>query len=275
MTMLAILYLYTGCKKEYSFEGNPEDEMATGTLRNNTGDCAPITISGVYKQDSSLGEGNYVELAVHFASPGQYKIVTGTQNGFSFDNSSVISDTGYRTIKLKATGKPLQARTTQFIVSFDTSYCSFSVEVNPSVATIPTDVNSSDSAWKFSQGNRVFNGYFDGALTDDINGSHVLTLVGLTSTKDSAIAILIDMGGSVVKIGTFKSTTSVTFSFFDYQGSNIYAADKTTSGVELTVIITAYNAVTRVVEGTFSGTVLDRNNLKVTLSGGKFKAQHD
>lgn len=45
--------------------------------------------------------------------------------------------------------------------------------------------------------------------------------------------------------------------------------------MELTVVITAYDAATQIVEGTFSGTALNQANQQITITGGKFKAQLD
>ncbi|MDB5247546.1 MAG: hypothetical protein JWQ40_1940 [Segetibacter sp.] len=369
--------LFAACVKEYSFERGPAGSVAKGSLRATSGDCQPATINGVYKQDGTVGDSNYVIVQVRFTSPGRYKIFTDTQNGFSFYDSSVVADTGYQSIKLKATGKPILAQVTNFLVAFDTSFCRFSVPVvgtaatytlagspnscsnsnvqgiytvgtalsafntvtlRANVATIgsysitttttngitfqgsgnftstglqtvalqgigmPTTpgknmipvasgtsdcgfivnvmagggvINRADSAWQFRQGNNYFHGYFDGALTDNSSsGSTILTLVGLTPTKDTAIAILVNMeGSSTVKPGTYKSSTSSTFVFFNYTGNTIYTADKTTRGVELTVVITAYDAATQIAEGTFSGTVLNQANQQVPIAQGKFKAQ--
>src|SRR4051794_2370743 len=134
MVFTALLFL-TGCIKEYSFERGPVDSVANGSLRNTSGNCQPVTINGVYKQDNTLGDSNYVIVQVRFTSPGRYKIFTDTQNGFSFENSSAITDTGYQSIKLKATGKPALAQATNFLVAFDTSFCTFSVPVVGTAAT--------------------------------------------------------------------------------------------------------------------------------------------
>ena len=79
--------------------------LATGSLKSFSGDCEPITVGGVYKQNSFLGDSNYAIVTVHFTSPGHYKIATDIQNGFSFQDSAVVTDTGYQTIKLKGTEK--------------------------------------------------------------------------------------------------------------------------------------------------------------------------
>lgn len=123
------LFLFVACQKEFSFENPFSNTFAKGSLKSLSGDCQPITLNGVFKQDSTLGDSNYVMVQVNFTSPGRYQIFTDLQNGFSFRDSAIITDTGLHTIKLKASGTPLLAQTTNFLVAFDTSYCTFSVPV--------------------------------------------------------------------------------------------------------------------------------------------------
>ena len=270
-----VLAVFAACEKEYSFERGPEDQWATGSLRSVSGDCQPAEVHGVYEQNNILEDSNYVFVQVHFTSPGRYHIFSDTQNGFSFSDSAVVTDTGYQSIKLKAAGIPVLAQKTSFLVRFDTSICTFSIDVPPTIVTGPATVNLADSAWEFHHENQFYHGYFDGASTETSNGSTTLTLVGLTATKDTAIAILVGINSSSIKTGTYTSTATASFLFFDRSGTNIYNADKTTAGVEVAVEITAYEAATKIVEGTFSGTALNKGNEKVPVSGGKFKAQLD
>lgn len=274
VVMALMVHLFFGCKKEYSYERGPAELIATGSLLSNVGECRPITINGQYKPGGTLGDNNYVTVQVHFTSPGRYKIQTNIQNGFFFRDSGLVEDTGYKNIQLKATGKPILADTTNFLIAFDTSYCSFSIPFT--VTAVPpaiTDINRSDSAWQFSQGTQFYRGFFDGALTHVLNGSTIITLVGLTPTKDSAIAIIINMASLPIVTGSYKSPVGASFIFFSSGGKDIYTADKPITGGELTVTITKYDATTRIIEGTFDGTVLNSVNAAVPLTAGKFKAK--
>jgi len=270
--VLLAFFFFTTCKKEYSYERGPADMVATGSLQSVSGDCEPVTVGGIYKQNGFLGDSNYVIVQVHFTSSGRYRISTDVQNGFSFQDSAIVTDTGYQSIKLKGIGKPILAQTTNFLVAFDTSYCNFSIPfTNPSANT--TSINHADSAWEFNQGTKFFHGYFDGALTTLVNGSTVLTLVGLTGTGDTAIAILANIAGPVVKTGSYKSLTASTFEFFDYTGKSIFTARAATTNVEITVVIIVYDAATQIIEGTFSGTALNESNQPTPITAGKFKAR--
>lgn len=275
--VVSVLLILPACKKEYSYERGPADFFATGYLQKSSGSCAPVRINGQYKAGIVLVDSNYITVPVHFTSPGRYKISTDIQNGFSFYDSAVVTDTGYKEIKLRASGKPIKAENTNFSVTFDTSICSFSVSLaTPPVQTpSPTtpDINQSDSAWQFTVGNLSSRGFFDGALTHVLNGATIITLVGLTPTKDSAIAIIINMAGVPIFTGSYKSPVGATFIFFGSSGTDIFTADKALPGVELSVVITKYDPATRILEGSFSGTVLNGTNTAVPLTAGKFKAQ--
>ena len=63
------------------------------------------------------------------------------------------------------------------------------------------------------------------------------------------------------------------FYFIFQNGKNIFSADKILPGVELSVLITKYDAATHIIEGSFSGTVLNFLSTPSTLTTGKFKAQ--
>ena len=127
--VLAGIFLFAACQKEFSFEsGNP----ATGTLKDTSGNCLPITVNGTYSADSSLTDSNFVIIQVRFTSPGNYTIATDSANGFRFQASGSVKDTGLHSIKLTGTGKPNAAQLTNFIVTFDSSSCGFSVSVGSS-----------------------------------------------------------------------------------------------------------------------------------------------
>jgi hypothetical protein len=273
---LIILLLVFACKKEYSYERGPEDLIASGYLGKKSGECAPATINGIYKSGIELGTDHSVTVQVYFTSPGKYEIVTDSQNGFSFAQSGTVTDTGYHSITLKPKGKPIESRKSTFSVRFDTSICFFSIPVFPegipSVSS-PAALNSSDSAWKFTVENKTYQGFLDGASTHVLNGATIITLVGLTPTKDSAIAIIINMKGTPILTGNYKTPAEATFLFFGSNGTNIFSADKILPGVELSVAITKYDAANNIIEGSFSGTILNSANSIIPLTSGKFKAQ--
>jgi hypothetical protein len=131
--VLGVIFLFEACKKELSFEtGLPQGE-ATGTLKSLSGDCQPVTVKGNYVKDSTLTDSNYVVVQISFSAPGKYKVNTDTSNGFYFQDSGYALVAGSQDITLKGTGKPILAQSTNFFVTFDSSVCTFSINVTDTV----------------------------------------------------------------------------------------------------------------------------------------------
>lgn len=115
------------CQKEYSLETGSAGGIAQGTLKDSLGDCQPITLRGIYFVDSTVTDSNYVTIQVNVTVPGSYVITTDIQNGYGFRDTGFFAVPGLNTIKLKAVGRPKQPITSDFTVSFGTSFCVFSV----------------------------------------------------------------------------------------------------------------------------------------------------
>jgi len=126
--ILAGLFLFAACEKEFSLESGFAGKTASGSLLDSLGNCREFVVNGAYFADSTLSDSNYVLVQVTIDSGGSYNIFSDTQNGFSFRDSGVIA-AGTHTIKLKASGKPVTAKQTTFQAVFDTSFCSFTVNV--------------------------------------------------------------------------------------------------------------------------------------------------
>ena len=145
--ILAGLVLFAACKKELSFENQLPQGPASGTLKSAAGNCQPVTVKGNYVKDSLLTDSNYVDVQVNFSAPGKYRILTDTSNGFSFQDSGYALAPGLQSVRLKGTGKPNLVQQTNFLVAFDTSVCTFTINVTDSVTPPPpivTPVTSAD-----------------------------------------------------------------------------------------------------------------------------------
>ncbi|MCW3109370.1 MAG: hypothetical protein JWQ09_3876 [Segetibacter sp.] len=146
--VLAGLFLFVACQKEFSVDSGYAGSIATGSLLDTAGNCKNITVNGSYITDSTLTDNNYVTVQVNFATGGSYKIFSDTQNGFYFQDSGYIP-AGLQNIKLKATGRPILAKQTIFQVAFDTTFCSFTVTVignTPAAYTLVGSPGSCSSA---------------------------------------------------------------------------------------------------------------------------------
>ena len=130
--LLTGIFLFAACQKEYSLETGSLGGVAVGTLRDSLADCKPITIRGLYFADSTVTDSNYVIVQVNITTPGSYIISTDTQNGISFRDSGYFSTAGIINVTLKATGRPVLPVTSDFTVTFGSSFCLFSIAVLPS-----------------------------------------------------------------------------------------------------------------------------------------------
>jgi len=129
--LFLLIALVISCQKERSFEtgGGPPSH---GSLQSGTtGDCLGSTVQGVYKKDSVLGAGNYVDVVVDVTTPGWFVISTDTINNMYFRATGNFSVAGIDTVRLHGNGKPTAASTNVFTVTYDSSSCTFSVTTLP------------------------------------------------------------------------------------------------------------------------------------------------
>lgn len=122
--LLLIAFLFTNCKKEYSYEGG----TAEFNLLNTNGSCTASVVSGDYVKGSALSASNSVQLQAYVTTAGRFNLQTNSRNGFLFSATGSFSDTGIQIITLTASGKPDSAGDFIFIPEVAVS-CSFSVSV--------------------------------------------------------------------------------------------------------------------------------------------------
>jgi hypothetical protein len=118
--------IFSSCAKELSAETG----SALGTLaKDAVGDCAPIGINGVYKQDTPLNATNFIDVQLDVTQVGIYIISTDTVNGYYFKATGVTPLPGANSIRLVGFGKPLAVGTDVFTVKFGGTTCEFNVNV--------------------------------------------------------------------------------------------------------------------------------------------------
>lgn len=133
-TVLAFLIFFTSCQKEVSQEtGSP----SSGSLQNTAGDCMPKNVGGNFVVNKVLNDSNFIEVTVDVTVAGSYTIFTDTVNGYSFRGQGSFANAGPATVKLQGNGKPLVAGTDNFLVVYDSSFCSIAVTVVPAGSTTP------------------------------------------------------------------------------------------------------------------------------------------
>ena len=268
---------FFSCSKEYSSETGAFS-TAKGSLHDNFGSCYPSTVVGNYYTGVTLKDSNYVELQVNVTSVGNYSIGTDTVNGFFFKDAGNFSSTGVKTIKLKGSGKPVFNQNSDFLVMFDSTICTFTVSVEDSTGTSGGGSTGSDTAWHFSEGTKYFHGSIDTAFTFDtrVQGQSfkILQIQGSTA-HDSVLLIGFTILGGVITPGTYNTNTFALFRFLGSYNDNdtVYSANPLIPTVNTQIVVTSYNATTKIITGTFSGTAKDKNKNNITITAGKYEAK--
>ncbi len=126
LLFLSAAFIISSCQKELSFE----EGTARGTLKQASGDCTPVMLSGTYKKDTLLNATNFVDIQVDIAQTGTYIIKTDTLNGYSFSATGIAAVEGLNTIRLLGSGRPVAASLDVFTVKFDTSSCEINIVVS-------------------------------------------------------------------------------------------------------------------------------------------------
>jgi len=129
-----ISFLFS-CNKEFSVETGALTQ-AQGSLWDSTGTCLPETVHGTFYNGITAGSDTaYVAVEVNVTQTGSYNITSDMQNGFQFFDSGFFSQTGINTIHLKPLGAAILPTPTTFTIGFDSTTCSFTVNVQDSTGT--------------------------------------------------------------------------------------------------------------------------------------------
>lgn len=269
---------FFSCSKEYSIESGAFTK-AKGSLHDNSGNCFTSTVFGNYYTGVKLTDSNYLQVQVNVTTPGNYTIASDVVNGFSFNDAGIFTTTGVQTIKLKATGTPLLNKNTDFLISFDSTFCNATVLVQDSTRNTG-GANTTDTAWQFTEGTKYFHGYINKTFTLDTTVQTILyksvQIVGFTALRgDSVFFLSIIFPGGVITPGSYSSNTLSQFKFLGSFNDNdtLYSANYLIPTVNTTVQVTAYSSTTKIIKGTFSGTAKNKANNSATITSGKFEAK--
>lgn len=221
--LMAASLIFMACQKEVSFEkGN--STLSVGSLATDAnGDCLGAVISGNYYKDTALNATNYVDVTVQVDTAGSYTISTDTVNGYYFKASGTFTSTGTQTVRLVGGGKPLASGTNVFTVSYNGTFCEFTVTV-----TAPAGGSS--------------------AFTVDCTGA---TAAGsyIVGTALSPTSNTIMLNVNVTAIGTWSVTTAPAVNGIIFSGTGAF----TTTGAQ--TITLAANGTPTAPAGTVTFTV--------------------
>lgn len=238
---------------------------AVGTIS-----CGSAVVGGLYVVSTAMVATDTVLLQVNVTTAGAYNITTNTVNGFSFSGSGVFAATGNQTVKLTGVGTPSAAGNTMFTVTFGSSNCTFSVTVDPSGT-------SSDLNWQFIQGGTTYGGTTTGAFEASYGGLNSISIQGTSISPNSDYSFVLQLSKSgSMSTGTFSSsslTNTVLFTVINFVAMQTTFSSSSGDGSNLTVNLTTYDPVGKIVQGNFSGTAKDASGTIVNITGGTFKAQ--
>jgi hypothetical protein len=282
--LVILLFTFNACQKEFSVESGAS-LGAQGTLYDSTGNCMADSVVGTFYGITPNGgltqatDTAYVLVKVNVTNAGSFNITSTVQNGIYFSDSGYFTTTGLNTIKLYPTGTPIIPGNFTYSISFDSSTCSFTLATQDSTGRglnggggTVTNPNTSDTAWKFTGPVGSYNGVIDTAYTFDSLGTFNLAIIG-HNAGDSIFVIGVTFSGNTIATGTYSSSFDALFGFTTGSGTIIYSAYPGLTGVNIVVNITSYDATTKIITGTFTGTAKDASGNAVSITLGSFTAK--
>ena len=128
IVLLLLSMIFMSCQKELNFDLG---DVAVGTLKTDSAglSCLPSTVYGIYKTDSALGSGNFIDVQVNVTQVGSYTITSDTTNGIHFIGTGTFGNVGLNTVRLYGSGLPQFQGVTTMIISFGTSSCVIDVNI--------------------------------------------------------------------------------------------------------------------------------------------------
>jgi len=249
---------------------------AVFTLQTSGTNCMDALVSGDYTKGVVLNSTNKVTVKVNVTTIGSYSISTTATNGMTFSASGAFSTTGVQTVTLTGSGTPVNSGAISIPLTVGSTTCSFPVTVN-ATATNPPPAGT--YIWKFTSGGKITHGEVDGDGVLEVvsSGAFSFTTIaffGISAAVDTSIVIAIaDLNNVVNANETYVSTSTTSNSAgieIDYGGVTFYA-DPQTPTASVTVKVTSHNTTTKVVAGTFSGTLKDQTGAQtLTITNGEF-----
>ncbi|MES1197910.1 MAG: hypothetical protein ABUL41_01380, partial [Chitinophagaceae bacterium] len=201
------LVLIIGCQKEHSFEASKN--ASGGSLQSEaTGDCLPKTVNGVYAESTALGTSNTITVQVEVTKAGSYTIFTDTVNGYYFKGTGVFAATGSNTVTLKGIGTPEIEGVNNFVVTYDTTFCSIAVTVLTAAAGGPATFSLTGAPG--SCGTPVYAGAYAVGVPLNSNSNTVTLNVNVTKIGSYNISTTATNGMTFTATGLFTTTGAQT-----------------------------------------------------------------
>lgn len=204
ITSLTLIFLsvsFLSCQKELSFEIGA---LSQGSLQGAGGECLPKQVGGTFIAGQALGDTNFIEVTVDVVATGGYTISTDTLNGYYFRATGNFGATGTNTIKLKGFGTPNSAGINDFMVIYDSTFCTVPVTVLPATGSGGTSVFTLEGAGGACANSNVAGTYTQGTPLTASN--QVVLSVNVTTVGTWTVSSNTVTGMNFTGSGTFTTT---------------------------------------------------------------------
>lgn len=196
--------LFMACQKEASYEKGNSSASVGSLSVDASGNCLGTVVSGTYYKDTLIKASNYVDVSVQVDTAGTYTISSDTVNGYYFKGTGSFTSTGTQVVRLLGGGKPLDAGTNIFTVTYNNTFCEFSVTVTASVPTGGSSVFTVTCTGSTPAGTYVAGTPLTAANTITLNVN--VTTAGTWSVTTSPAVNGVTFSGT----GTFAATGAQT-----------------------------------------------------------------
>lgn len=242
---------------------------------NLSGNCGNIVVNGIYATGVLLNAGDSVNIRVNVTSPGAYSIATPTVNGMQFSATGTFTAAGNYSVTLTGSGTPVTAGNTTLPVTIAGTSCNFTIPVTGDTLNYPM-------FWRYTVDGIDHQGILDsGIVATNVNRLYPSNLVRTMQVYGAAsgpllipltFQLFISRINHVLTTGSYHPAINGSRDFigyalhFDTTGNLSASADLP----DFTIVIITYNDATRLVEGVFSGPVIDEYGQTHTIANGSF-----
>lgn len=246
--------------------------------------CDSAKVFGQYAMLNNLDSTNRIRIKVTVSSPGNYAINTSTVNGMRFSGMGTFSGTGVRTVMLYGIGAPSAIGLNNVPITIRKTSCTVPIVVDTATGiTIPLN------SWVCSQGTKIFGGpinlsSFGG---DIITGKSLLVVGNTLGSSDTTMQLYVQLPFDATTLvpgiyATEPSTFSDNTSEFNLKKGDLFSVNKiyytkSAAGagvpVSMEIRILTYDASKKIVRGSFSGSVWNKNGNVVDITNGLFRCE--
>ena len=243
---------------------------------NLSGNCNATRVNGTYTTGVPLDAGDTINIRVNVINPGTYNIETPVINGISFGATGTFTAAGNYPVTLTGSGTPASAGNTDISLTIAGSSCSF-------VVPITSDTMNHQMFWRYTADGINEQGMLDSGIVSTrvnmlypLNTIHTMQVYGAADGPFVApitFQLYISRSNHEVTTGSYYPAINCSGDFigfvlhFDSTGNLSASADLP----DFTIFVTSYNDTTRLVEGNFTGPVIDEFGQTHSITKGAFR----